>query len=223
MRCLLAIVLMSWPATCAAALVYDADFSIPGQGFIHSSNSPPAAGPQSTAGVNWIASYLTTPATDGSLNEFVTAGGLFRVQDFGGEGILQSNTITLAALGSVDISGVALTIGNDVFNSVGNEGITWFYSLNGGSRTEFFLGETELGGGAVPAGVDVGHRFLNVPVAAGDQLMVGFKVNVNGADDGVEISRLSVDFTATAVPEPSSLALLALAGITSYSRRRDAH
>ena len=202
-----------------SALVYTADFSIAGQGFTHSTSSPPATAPptQSAAGPNWVASYTSTPATDGSLNEFVTAGGVFRVQDFGGTGVLTSNTIAIPATGIVDIAGAAQTIGTDAFNNVGVEGITWFYAINAAAPVEVFLGETELGG-PVAAGTNVGNTFSNIAVTNGDSLTVGFRVNVDGAGDGVEVSSLTVNHTA--IPEPSSFAFLTvLAGLTLFVNR----
>jgi hypothetical protein len=70
----------------------------------------------------------------------------------------------------------------------------------------------------VPAGVDVGHSFGNVAVSAGDALLIGFTVNVNGAGDGVEISSLSADFTA--IPEPSSCVMLGLGAMAFLLYRR---
>lgn len=202
----------------SAVLVYDADFSIAGQGATHSGSGTFAAG--SAAGQNW---ELTWPsvATDGSLNEFqAVAGNLMRVQDWGGDGTLTSDNINIASSGTIDIIGVGLSIGGDSFNTVGTEGITWFYTLNG-NTTDIFLGETQLGG-PVASGTDVGNTFAGVPVSIGDVLNVGFTVNVNGGGDGVEISSLSVDFTP--IPEPSAFLFGTLiCGVLGWTsaRKRD--
>lgn len=202
-------------ASVSSAALYSMDFSVAGQGATHSGSGSFAAG--TAAGANWTLDWPNV-GTDGSLNEFVTVGGLMRVQDWGGDGTVTSDSITVTSDGTVDITGAALTIGSDVFNSVGTEGITWFYKINSEPTVSVYLGETELGGSAVGSGVDVGNLFDDVAVSSGDTLLVGFTVNVNGANDGVEISSLEVELTP--VPEPSSFALLGLAGLATMLRRR---
>ena len=198
-----------------AAAIYTMDFSVVGQGSTHDTGGDAIDGSPIT-GANWVLSF-PTPSSDGSTNEFITAGGVMRVQDWGGDGTVTSNPITITADGTMDVAGTALTIGSDSFNNVGTEGITWFYTVNG-TPTSIYLGETELGGAPVNAGTDVGNTFPGVSVSPGDTVTVGFTVNVDGAGDGVEVSSLTVDFTP--VPEPSSIAFLSLGVITLLRRRR---
>ena len=196
-----------------ATVLYDADFSTDGQGVTHST----AGGFSDTSpysGANWILTF-DSPSTDSGGNQFITAGGLMSVLDWGGDGTITSLGITIAETGAVNITGAGLAVGSDVFNIVGNEGITWFYSINSGAPVTVFLGETELGG-PVAAGTDVGNSFTNVAVTAGDTLEVGFTVNVNGGGDGVDISSLSVE----TVPEPSTALLGGLALLGFLRRKR---
>ena len=198
-----------------SAALYSMDFSVVGQGSTHDTGGD-AIEPSPIPGANWTLTH-GDPSSDGTTNEFITvAGSLMRVQDWGGTGTITSNTINIPSNGTVDITGSGFSIGADAFNSVGTEGITWFYSVNGGSAVEVYLGETELGG-PVAAGTDVGYSFNNVLVSAGDTLEIGFTVNVNGTDDGVEISAMNVEFAP--VPEPISSILLSLAGLTFLFRR----
>lgn len=199
-----------------SAALYSMDFSVPGQGSTHDSVAD-AIEPSPIAGANWTLTH-DSPSSDTTTNEFITvAGSLMRVQDWGGTGTITSNVINIAANGTVDITGEGLSIGSDAFNSVGTEGITWFYSINGGSTVEMYLGEAELGG-PVAAGTNVGYSFNDVSVSTGDTLEIGFTVNVNGTGDGIEISAMDVEFTP--VPEPTSAILLSLAGLTSLLRRK---
>lgn len=199
-----------------SAALYSMDFSVLGQGVTHDTGGD-AIEPSPIAGSNWRLTH-STPSSDGTTNEFITvSGSLMRVQDWGGAGTITSDVINIPANGTVDITSDGLSIGADAFNSVGTEGITWFYSINGNSAVEVYLGETELGG-PVAAGTDVSHNFNNVLVSAGDTLEIGFTVDVNGTDDGVEISAMDVEFTP--VPEPTTSILLTLAGFSCLLRRK---
>jgi len=215
----LALALLFYGQSANAILVYEADFTIDGQGATHDTVGD-ALESSPIAGANWVLTF-GSPSSDGSTNEFITVGGVMRVQDWGGDGTVTSNPINIITDGTVDIIGRGLSIGSDAFNNVGTEGVTWFYSLNSGSPVSVFLGETELGG-PVSSGTDVGNTFSSIPVSLGDILEVGFTVNVNGGGDGVEISSLSVDFAA--VPEPSAFLFASLVcgviGIRSTMKSR---
>lgn len=206
-------------ATCSigTAALYTADFSNAGEGLTHSTGTPPPAGPHTVSGTNWELSYATAPSTDSSGNQFITVGGVMSVLDWGGDGTITSDPILVTSDGTVDITGAAVAVGGDVFNSVGTEGITWFYKINTDPVVSIYYGETELGG-PVAGGTDIGNLFDDIAVSSGDTLLVGFTVNVNGGGDGADISSLEVELTP--VPEPSSAALLGLGGLALILRRR---
>lgn len=197
-----------------ADVVDSLDFSTDGQGSTHdtSGSDPIESSPISggTAPNDWTLTFDPgLVSSDGSTNEFITSGGVMRVQDWGGDGTVTGNWVA-SGDGTIDVIGAALTIGADSFNFVGTEGITWFYAINGGTATTLYLGESELGG-PVAEGTDVGNTFSDIVVASGDSIDYGFTVNVNGAGDGVEISSVTVDFTA--IPEPATATLFGLAGL----------
>ncbi|MDA8968483.1 PEP-CTERM sorting domain-containing protein [bacterium] len=200
--------------TNAAISIYSADFSVDGQGSTHDTSGSDPIDASPISGANWTLSF-PVPSSDGSTNEFITTGGVMRVQDWGGDGTVTSLGITIADTGLVQIIGGALSIGDDSFNS-STEGITWFYSINSAAPVEVVVNEASLANGNVNAGTDVGHTFVDVAVTAGDTLEVGFTVNVNGLGDGVEVSSLSV----TAVPEPSTALLGSLALLGLLRRKR---
>ena len=204
-------------AQAEAGIIYAMDFSIDGQGATHTGPSSSQFAAGSAVGSNWGLSWPDVD-TDTTLNEFVTDGGLIRVQDWGGSGTVTSDTIAILSAGTVHIASVATTIGDDVFNASG-EGVTWFYAINGGTPTSQLVDEASLGGGAVGSGVSVGATFSNVAVQSGDTLEVGFTAFVNGAGDGLTVSQFGVDFTAT-VPEPSSFALCGIALVCIAVRKR---
>jgi hypothetical protein len=199
----------------SGTVIYTTDFSVGGQGSTHDTGGSDPIEGSPIVGANWTLSF-PSPSSDGTTNEFITVGGLMRVQDWGGDGTVTSNPITITGDGTVDIIGAALSIGSDSFNNVGTEGITWFYTLNT-TTTTLYLGETELGG-PVGAGTDVGNTFSPVAVSNGDTLSVGFTVEVDGADDGVEVTSVTVDFTA--VPEPTTALLSGLSLLALLRRRR---
>ena len=209
--------LLLMAATANGTLVYTMDFSVPGQGATHTRNNSITAfsAPSPVAGSNWTLTYGSV-SSDSTTNEFITNSGVMRVQDWGGEGTITSDPINIVETGTVDIVGSGLTIGPDGFNS-GSEGITWFYTINSGTPVTTFLGHSTQNG-AVDAGTDVGAAFNDVPVFGGDRLEIGFSVDVNGAGDGVEVSSMTVNFTA--IPEPSGAVAMALVLALCVVRRR---
>lgn len=203
----------------SAGLVVDLlDFSTPGQGATHSDTvtlpTPPQVG--GTSPNDWILTYNGTLLnTDSTLNEFVTvAGSKMRVQDWGGAGTVTGSSWTATSNGTMDINGAAAAIAaGPAFNAAG-EGLTWFYSINGGGPITSGL----LGNGTAVNGTDLSHSFSGIGVSLGDLVSYGFSVNVDGARDGAEISSMEIDFTA--IPEPGTIAMFGIAVMGLGFRRR---
>lgn len=223
MRCLLLMVLIFSlvPLDCSAELMDVLDFSVEGDGVTHRKVKGSAdfrdrfgnvaSSPFVSETGDWVLTWGSI-STDTSLNEFRVSGGNLRVQDWGGVGTLTSATPWQATTdGTLDIEGIASTI-DQGFN-VSSEGITWFYSINGGDNVEQFLGDRTG---------DVSHTFSGIAISAGDQVSYGFYVNVNGAGDGADISSMSLNFFSSGgagTPEPTSLLMFGSLGLLGLRRR----
>jgi Secretion system C-terminal sorting domain len=174
--------------------IYSADFSIEGDGFPDhfTPSNPPASAPASASGGsspnNWTVSYSTTPLSDGSANEFsVNATNEIRIQDWGGPGSWRSTTIDVSSYTTISISASGQTVGNGA-NSTG-EFFSYLYILDGGAPV------------ITNAGNPGSYSVVNLNVASATTLVVGFNFNVNGANDGFEIS----DFQVFNTPLPIEL------------------
>ena len=227
---ILALIGLLAAAPASADVVDYLDFSNEGDGGAHTvpngilvPSSPIAGG---VAPNDWVLEFNPLYIeSDSTLNEFQVVGGVMRVQDWGGRGTITGSSWTATSDGFLDIVGTGVTLGGDDFNGqvvtgmaeFSDEGITWFYSINGGSNIELFLGDAELGG-APAAGTDVGHTFANIEINEGDVVSYGFSVVVEGANTGVLISSVELDFTA--IPEPTGLGFLTLAMLGVAVRRR---
>ncbi|YCM43940.1 PEP-CTERM sorting domain-containing protein [Verrucomicrobiaceae bacterium 227] len=209
---LLLIVAAIVPSTAYSANIYMMDFSVAGQGSTHDTGGD-ALESSPVVGANWTLTFDSV-ASDGSTNEFITVGGLMRVQDWGGTGTVTGDAITIPAAGTVDISGVAAAIAAGPAFNAADEGLTWFYTLNGSTTTSGLIGNA-----TAVDGTDLSYSFSSIAVSSGDTLLVGFSVDVNGGDDGAEITSLDVDFTET-IPEPSTALLGGLALLGLLRRRR---
>lgn len=189
-----------------AASIYSMDFSVLGQGSTHQTpNNPVETSP--IVGENWTLAFGSVQS-DSTLNEFITQGNVMRVQDWGGLGTVTSDVINIAESGLVDIAGKAIALGF----SIASENITWFYQINALPKITFEIS------GPISLGTPADNTFSSIAVSGGDELLVGFSVNVNGAGEGVEISALDVDFTA--IPQPAALAAgLPLLGLLTMTRR----
>lgn len=226
---ILALATVVFTSTSYADVVDHLDFSTAGQGVVHNTTdtlitSGPAAG--GAIPNNWVLNYSASNiSSDATLNRFVTSGGAMVVDDWGGLGTVEGSWVATSD-GTMDIVGVAVTLGNDAFDGTVNngpgitlpEGITWFYSINGGANVEVFLGDADLPGAKL-AGSDISNTFGGVSVTAGDTIDYGFSVAVETAGTaGAVISSVEVDFTA--VPEPTSTTILAIGLIGLVARRR---
>ncbi len=198
-------------SSASAALIYQADFSVAGQGSTHdnSGNDPFETSP--VAGANWQLSF-PTPSSDGSTNKFITENGAMVVDDWGGEGTITGDAVTVPTDGTITVAGVGT--GGD-FNATA-EFFNWFYIVNSGTPVTF--GTTF--GNPTANGTVFDGSLSGIPVSAGDTVQVGFTINVNGSSDGATVTALTIDHAP--VPEPAGFALLfvALLGCVGLLRRK---
>ncbi len=171
-------------ATSYGQVIYDADFSNDGDGFSdHTTSTPPAPAPASVTGGtspnDWTLRYETTPGTDGSANSFSVSGGALVSDDWGGQGIFESALINVSALSSVNISAISVNSGAN------DDNFTYFYILDGGSRVETVIGETNNGD-------PVNYSVTGLDVSGANTLVVGFEFSENGGGDGYTTSSFQV-------------------------------
>ena len=173
-----------------AADLYEADFSVDGQGATHDTGSDTLEN-SPINGENWSIFWDTEPASDGSTNSFITQGGILFSDDWGGEGNFETVEIDVSGVDAINISAVASTRGNGAtFNFSGTEQFAWYYILDG-IRTE---GPVFTADGSL----DYSVEGLNVSDAS--VLKVGFTFHINGSTDGFDITSIIVnDGVATPV------------------------
>ena len=202
---------LSAPLVTQASIVESLDFSGSNDGVTHTSfDGFSSSSPYNSVTGDWAITWDSgTVSTDATLNQFTTLlGGFMRVQDWGGEGTLESTTPWIAPTkGLLNIAGIASTIGgSNVFNDPG-EGITWFYSVNGGSNVTQFLNNDG----------SLDHTFNDVFVNVGSAVTFGFSVDVEGEGDGAQISSMTLDFRT--IPEPATIPIL-MASLVALGARR---
>lgn len=182
----------------SAQVIYDADFSVDGAGFPdHMTGSVPASAPQTASGGTapdaWVASYTSTPGTDGTANEFSVNSGVLRIQDWGGTAKWISQDIDVSTVNEVSISALATTVGGDV-QSAASEFFEYFYILDAGSEVAT---DVPLDGSDTD-GTPVNYSITTLDVSGATTLKVGFNFRVDGAGDGYEISEFVVTDLVTA-------------------------
>ena len=100
-----------------SAQIYNADFSTDGDGFPdHSTTNPPAdapanVGPFGSSGNQWSLHYTSKPGTDASDNIFKVSGGSLISNDWGGQGIFQSQSIDISNISFIDITAATINVG----------------------------------------------------------------------------------------------------------------
>ena len=197
-------------AAANADVVYDADFSVSGIGWEHTTSSPAPAAPASVSGPNYTLSYDATPATDTSLNYFETAGGVLESSDWGGDHSFESFDIDVSSFDEVSVDFINDYLGSDSFNA-STEFIEYFFTLDNGSEQQFFFFT------GTPNGSNL-NASTTIDVSGASTLTVGLNANVNGGGDGFTLSAVTV--TGTPVPAPGAFALLGLGGLCAARRRR---
>ncbi|MEE9408768.1 MAG: lamin tail domain-containing protein [Polaribacter sp.] len=172
--------------------IYNADFTNNGDGFTdHSTATPPSVGPASVgpfgaASNQWSLSYTSTPSTDSSANSFKVTGGSLASDDWGGQGIFQSQNIDVSAINLIDISAITL-------NSGANENkFKYFYILDGGSRVET-ANTTSTNGD------NVNYTISALDVSGANTIVVGFEFEENGGSQGYTTSSFSVSVAAPGI------------------------
>ncbi len=174
------------------AQIYNADFSNNNDGFTdHTSSNPPITpptdgqievGPFGALGNQWYLSYDDKPSTDGTpSNSFKVVNDSLVSNDWGGQGIFQSQKIDVSKINSVDIS--SLTI-----NSRANDDkFKYFYILDEGSRVETSNYSSN--------NTDELKYSISVDVSSAQDLKVGFEFSENGSNSGYKTSYFKVSET----------------------------
>ena len=187
-------------------VLYNADFSVEGEGFPdHTTSSPAAAAPAtanggSGAGV-WTASYSATPSTDGTANEFSVNSSVMRIQDWGGTAKWQSASIDVSGVLTLDIAAAISELPGGGINA-GSEFFEFYYALDGAAEVP-----TTTTSGAPP-----NYSVSSLDVSSANSIVVGFNFNINGAGDGWAISSFTV--TSTLLP-------IELSSYTTYITNND--
>lgn len=148
-------------------------------------------------------------STDGSANVASFTDDGFASSDWGGLGTFASDAIDVSGFASADIAGVF----SGLFNT-GTEFSNFFYQLDDAAAVTFGAGLED------EAADDVAVSVSALDLTGISSLVVGFQYSHNGGSDFFEVSALTV--TGTPIPEPASLALVALGGVALMGRRRTA-
>ena len=190
------------PKTSLASLVYAADFSVNGQGSTHDNTGGDPLESSPVAGANWSISFGSV-STDSTTNEFITSGGVMRVQDWGGNGTLESTSIDVSGWNTVDLDGMFTNLID--INAAG-EFLNFFYTLDGGSPVATLVDDNSSVGPLSQWDINA------LDVSGVSNMTVGFSLNVDGGGQGWEVSSLTVN-GVSAVPEPSQIILFSILGL----------
>lgn len=179
------IFLLMFSISSISAQIYNADFSNDGDGFAdHTTSSPPAdapasVGPFGSAGNQWSLSYTSKPGSDGSANSFKVVDGALFSDDWGGQGIFQSQSIDITSINTINISAITQNTGAN------DDSFVYFYILDGGSRIETDMGATSSGDA-------LNYSINNLDVSGASSLIVGFEFSENGGSQGYTTSSFTV-------------------------------
>jgi hypothetical protein len=173
--------------------IYNADFSNNDDGFAdHTLDSPPTSAPKSVGPFGaisnqWFLSYTSTPSTDVSANSFKVIGTALVSDDWGGQGIFESQSIDVSEINSVDISAITVNSGAN------DNSFKYFYILDGASRIETANIESTNGN-------NIDYTISGLDVSAVNSLVVGFEFDENGGGQGYTTSSFTVSTAAAATP-----------------------
>ena len=169
--------------------LYDADFSNDGDGFPdHTTSNPPASAPASvgpfgTSPNSWELSYTSEPNTDSTPNSFKVVGGVLKSDDWGGQGIFESQSIDVSTISSINITATSINSGAN------DDDFKYFYILDGGSRVE----TSDVSSNPI-------YSITNLDVSSNSTLVVGFEFSENGSGDGYETSEFKVEGLSSGAP-----------------------
>lgn len=166
--------------------VYTINYGTTG-GFNHNNANPPASGPQTFSGSNYVLGYDTTPVTDSSDNFFESDGTQIVCRDFGGAAYFYTENIDVTGFIDVTIQGIAETVGSSVFNGTGEQ-FQWSYTLDNGAP---------VNGPALTAdgSLNSPNTWQNIDVSSVSTLVIRFDFNINGGGDGFDFTQLMVTGT----------------------------
>jgi hypothetical protein len=201
----------------AQTQLYSADFAN-NVIFEHTTTTPPLAGPQSltggVAGSEWTISYTTTPGTDTTSNFFGTDGDSLVTGDWGGEAFFNTQTIDVSGWNEISIATVAQVTGGDPVNGAG-EYIQWSYTLDSGTPVTGTLFDVNHPNDPLPVGFDLSENWASIDTSTASSLVINLGFNINGTGDGFDASSVVVN-GITAIPEPSTFALVGILGVTAF-------
>ncbi|MDP5105783.1 MAG: hypothetical protein NWQ31_06395, partial [Polaribacter sp.] len=194
-----------------SAQIYNADFSTDGDGFPdHTTANPPAVapanvGPFGSTGNQWSLHYTSKPGTDASDNIFKVSGGSLISNDWGGQGIFQSQSIDISDISFIDITAATINLGAN------DDKFEYFYILDGGSRIS-------TGNISTSDGDALNYNITSLDVSGASTLIVGFEFTENGGDQGYSTSSFTV---SDASPSPTG-PTITFDGATSSETETDA-
>lgn len=179
-----------------SAQIYDADFSTDGNGFPdHSTSNPPAeapanVGPFGSSGNQWSLHYTSKPSTDASDNIFKVSGGSLISNDWGGQGIFQSQSVDISGISFIDITAATMNVGAN------QNKFEYFYILDGGARIS--TGDISSNDGDA-----LNYNINSLDVSGATTLIVGFEFTENGGDQGYSTSSFTVSDTSPSPTGPT--------------------